>query len=93
MNYLNRYIPKMDILWPHRSYQDAGGNWVVFHELLEHPVTCSTHKTQQDAREHAAKLNEYDWAKNSNSCRASARARRNQRRKWGLMSLLRGLKS
>ena len=93
MNYLNRYIPKRDILWPQRVYQNGSGNWVVFHELLGHSTLFEIHKSEQDARQHAAKLNELDWAKNSDSRRAAARAQRNQRRKGGLVDLLRALKS
>jgi len=93
MNYLNRYIPKKDILWPHRIYQDIDGTWNVFHELLGYPTMFGTHKTEEAAREHAAKLNEHAWAKSGGSRLACDRAQTRPLRKWALSALFRPLRS
>jgi hypothetical protein len=93
MNFLNQFIPKRDILWPHRVAQNADGTWDVFHELLGKPTVFGRFNTLEGAVSHAQTLNERAWAKNDGGRLASPRAPLPPRRKWDMFGLFRLLHS
>ena len=93
MNYSNHFIPKRDILWPHRIDQNADGTWDVYHELLGGPTVLGRFVTREGAIGHAHTLNERAWAKNDGGRLTCDRAPLRPRRKWALSALFRQLRN